>query len=182
MSDSYGKKVGSALSAIRAMHSDVSRLFQDCDGTIGKGRPSVFTNYVTRDLTWSLNGPYWMADGVYRYYDASDRGPGVATGLTAYFLDEKSLSQEPLLLVGEIGYRFEGKSSLKGVCKEWDLWDAFFEWSTPFSLVTVLTPQPRDVDRISWVKVIGVPLYSITGMSDVENLMAQVDVHPANTN
>jgi hypothetical protein len=72
MNNDYGKKIAKAFEAIYQLHNDVARLLQDCDGTIGKGKPSIFGSTVTRDLSQAVYNPgRWMPAVLYRYYDGS---------------------------------------------------------------------------------------------------------------
>jgi hypothetical protein len=175
MSEDYGKTMGNAIRAVAKMHSDTSRLLQDCDGTIGKDKASVFGSYATRDLTYNVRADQWMAQGVYRYYDASAEGRGLVDGIMAYFFGRGPYHhEEPLLIVGRIQYHLDGDAAIKGVCQEWDLWYALFDWGTGFELNRVLTPESPDKNRVEWIKLIAAPLYSIQSMEDVVALMKRV--------
>ena len=70
MRTEQGRNIASALMAVRNLHGDCGRLLRDCDKFIGRGRPSVFGSFVTKDLTYSVNSALWMAEGLYRYYDS----------------------------------------------------------------------------------------------------------------
>jgi hypothetical protein len=180
MSKDYGKMMGNAIKAVARMHSDTSKLLQDCDGTIGKGRESVFGNNATRDVTSLVKAEMWMAEGVYRYYDASDKRKGLVDGITACFHDvEKHSLVEPLLIFGRIQYHLDADDAIRDVCKGWDLWYALIDWADPFELHQVLTPVPPelDADRIEWLRLIAVPLYSVKSMDDVVRLMKTVREH-----
>src|SRR5438128_10314836 len=118
----YGRKITKAFQAILEVHRSASRLLLDCDGTIGRGRSSIFGNVVTRDLSKSVNDPdLWMPCGLFRFY-AKDEMPGLVDGLTIYYWNNPPLCEEPLLIAGRIKYR-EGS-----VCEAWDLWYTFFKW------------------------------------------------------
>jgi hypothetical protein len=174
----YGKIIGNALHAVRRMHSDASKLLQDCDGTIGKGRASIYGSYVTRGLTAHVRANHYMAEGLYRLYDATKDDPGLVEGVSIYFLDEKSGADEPVLFVGQIKYHVEQDAPIKNVSKEWDLWDSFFSWSDQQTFDEILTPcDPDESGRIEWVKVIAVPLYSVENMEVVVGLMDRVRHH-----
>ena len=173
----YGKKIGNALQAVRRMHSDASRLLQDCDGTIGKGRASIYRSSATRDLTHSVRANHYMAEGLYRLYDAADEDPGLVEGVSVYFFDEDRLVDEPVLIVGQIKYHAEPDSPIKASSKEWDLWDAFFTWSDQRVFNEVLVALLDDNGRIERVTLIAVPLYSVDNMNVVESLMKRVRDH-----
>jgi hypothetical protein len=167
----YGAKIAAALRAVRQMHSDCSRLLQDCDGTIGLKRKPLFGSYATRDLTWNYIAPQWMAEGVYRFYDAkSDSDPSLVEGVTIAFIDKMNPAQpeEPLLLVGQLRYKAGTQ------CKEWDLWHAFFELAGDRSLGTVLSARVPQHDRMESFRVMAKPLYLVTGMDTVVDMMAAV--------
>lgn len=173
MSEDYGKKMGNAIRAVAKMHSDTSRLLQDCDGTIGKDKASVFGSYATRDLTYNVRADQWMAQGVYRYYDASTERQGLVDGIMVYFFSRGPYDhQEPLLIVGRIQYHVESGAAIKGICQEWDLWYALFDWGAGLEVNKVLTPGSPD--RIEWIRLFAVPLYSVKSMDDVVSLMKQV--------
>lgn len=158
------------------MHSDTSRLLQDCDGTIGRNRPSVFKNSVTRDLSYHVHTTHWMAKAVYRLYDASEEGRGLVEGITIDFSVD-GLFNQPLLIVGQVLYVQAADASVTDACKQWDLWEAFFNWSAERTLKSVLMPESQDTGRIEWVKLMAVPLYEIEKMADVERLMQKVREH-----
>lgn len=182
--DDYGRKVGQALAAVRRMHADVSKLLVDVEGTIGKGKASVFGSYSTRDLSSSYRDPRWMAWFVYRYFAAGDGAdPSVVDAVTVWFFDNDRRIEEPHLLVGQLCYELEaGQQQVKGVCQEWDLARAYIHWAgppTPNRVHVGRSPQDRAV--VGWFKVIGIPLFTITSMDDVVALMKQVreaDVPP----
>lgn len=98
MTNEYGERIAGALKAIAMLHSDTSKLLVDCDKQIGKDRKSVFANYATRDLTYNVKAECWMAEGVYRYYEA---GPLLVDGVTVTFFNKKEHT-EPLLKVSRI--------------------------------------------------------------------------------
>jgi hypothetical protein len=177
MSDDYGTRMGNALRAVRQMHSDAARLLQDCDTTIGSGRKSIF-DMATRDLTWKVDATQWMAEGVYRYYDASDQMPGLVEAVLVAFIDrdKPERPEEPLLIVGRIKYGVD--TSLQTAvhpCEEWDLWYAYFDWyGRQESVGRPVMLGPRSQRQIEWVKFFAVPLYSVTGMDVVVRGMETV--------
>ena len=176
----YGTKIAGALKAVAQMHSETSRLLVDCDKYIGKGRPSVFGSYATRDLTYHYKATFWMAEGVYRYYPA---GSDAVEGVTVAFHyagapnDPRSQS-EPLLLVGHIQYSPSGNvledSSSKAKCNEWDLWSLYFEWGQDRESDKLLTYELADGGRITKAKLIAVPLFTVIGIEVVEGLARKV--------
>lgn len=177
----YGERIGHAVMAVRQMHSDVSRLLQDCDGTIGKGKPSLFGNSVTRELTYQLRATEWMAQGVYRYWDASEELPGLVVAVTvAFFFSQPNLPKEPVLILGQLKYAVETDGSAKGICKEWDLWEAFSRLPQEHrKLGVVLSAAYENPSHVEWAKLTAVPLYEIASMNDVQALLERVrQAHP----
>jgi hypothetical protein len=175
MNDDYGKKINQALKAVRQMHADVSKLLVDADGTIGKGKIAVFSN-ATRDLTVGVQAKTWMAWFVYRYYAAPDATEaGMVDAVTVWFFDHQSPIDEPLLLLGQIGYDLELGQQVRAVCQEFDLVYAFSSWSSRRALGEILTgAQPAQKQTVEWFKVIAVPLFSVNSTEDVTRLMEQV--------
>lgn len=174
MSQDYGKKIGRALEAVRRLHSDASRLLQDCDGTIGKGKKAVHGSYATHELTWNVRAEYWMAEAVYRYYYADQPSDGLVDGITVSFFDYQQRVDEPLLIVGQLQYHVEEDFQIRSACYGWDIWYAFFDWSGNRQLDAILGGKHIENGRIEWFKVLAVPLYSIQSMQAVEKLMAKV--------
>jgi hypothetical protein len=180
----YGTKIAGALKAVAQMHSDTSRLLVDCDKYIGKGRPSLFGSYATRDLTYNYKAAFWMAEGVYRFYPA---GPDGVDGVTIAFhytgtpSDPRSQS-EPLLLVGHIRYSPSGNaleaSNSKAKCEEWDLWNLYFEWGKDREVDKVLTYEVADGGRIVKAELIAMPLFAVNSIGVVEDLTKRVAAAP----
>ena len=178
MTTEYGQKIAGALKAIAMLHSDTSKLLSDCDKQIGKGRNSIFGNYATRDLTYNVKAACWMAEGVYRYYEA---GPRLVDGVTVTFFN-KEADTEPLLKVARIQYANPElgngpgaeEEGLKAVCGEWDIWRLLFEWAVDRELGKVLMFTDTDQGRIAWARLIAVPLFSISRIEDVTDLMGRV--------
>jgi hypothetical protein len=173
----YGLKIGKALSAVRTMYADASKLLQDCDGTIGKGRTSIYGSYVTSGLTYHVRAKHYMAEALFRLYDAGEGVAGLVEGVSIYFLDQKDRAAEPILIVGQVKYHIEQEATIKSVSGEWDLWYAYFDGCESQAFDEVLAPEPNDTGRIEWVKVIAVPLYSVANMDVVVDLMNKVRQH-----
>lgn len=169
----YGKKVNTALLAVRRMHSDVSKLLVDADSSIGKGLSPLFGSYATTNLTYNYRADYWMAAFVYRLFSDANN-PGRVKGLTVWFFDDSKLVTEPLLLVGELEYDIAPGQVIE---KTWvsDLMDAYSKWHAAPVPDTVLTGnKPKAATRIRLFKVIAKPLYSIVSMADVMEMMDSV--------
>ena len=173
MNDDYGLKMTQALGALRQMYADVSKLLVDADGSIGKGKASVFGSTCIRGLSQSYSNPNWMPWCVYRWFaDAGGTDPGLVEGVTAWFWDGHGRIAEPHLLVGQIRYELGEGQQLKLTCHEWDLVLAYAEWVGERVPGTVLCGRcPRQKPAVSWFKVIGSPLFSINSMNDVVALM-----------
>ena len=117
MNTEQGRTIAAALKAITQLHSDTSRLLLDCDKYAGDGRRSVFGNTATRDLTWLARASYWMAEGVYRFYQIEPFMVDAIT-VTSFKRDEEF---EPLFKVGRIQYTIPANSetdALKQVCRD----------------------------------------------------------------
>jgi len=167
----YGKKMNSALSAVRRMHSDVSKLLVDVDSTIGKGMNPIFGSYATTNLTYNYRADYWMAAFVYRLFSDAIN-PGSVKGITVWFFDDAKRIDEPYLLVGELEYELAPEQTLE---KPWvsDLINAYSKWhDKPTSNVVLTGRSPKPAVRS--YKVIATPLYSITSMADLVELMDRV--------
>lgn len=172
MSVDYGKRLATALAAIRQLHSDTSKLMVDFDSKMfADGWYSVYENYATRDLTYNVKADCWMASGVYRYY-AKDASPGVVEGLTICFFDHRI--EEPLLLVSKIFYNTSAGKPLKEICRAWDIWELFFDRTDKRELGSVYTYRNIDNGRIEWAKVLAVPLLSIKSLIDAEARLKQI--------
>src|SRR5262245_33896173 len=118
-----------------------------------------------KDLSKAVYQPEgWMPYAVYRYYDATAEGSGLVDGVMLYFWDYPPHPDEPMLIVSRLKYRLEGEAGVKSVCDGWDLWWAAFDWSKDRSLEKVIGLEDVGNGRVEWMKMIVVPLYSITSM------------------
>ncbi len=173
MKTEYGSKVAGALKAVAQMHSDTSKLLVDCDKQIGRGRRSVFGSYATKELTYNFQAEYWMAEGVYRYYEA---GPMLVDGVTVAFFHGQAI--EPLLLVAQIRYSYKPGDPeppvLRDRCDEWDAWSLYFSWGESRELGKVHAYGGSDAGRIEWARLVAVPLFSIRRIEDVVEMMDRV--------
>jgi hypothetical protein len=191
-SDDYGKKMSLAVAAVRRMHADVSKLLIDADRAIGTGKVSVFGNFVTDSLKYTVPADCWMAKGVYRLYAAKPpTDETVLDALTARFFDAEERIVEPFLLVGQIKYRLPEGQSLanylldkagKAEKRPWHLWNAYAGWSAERRRPGEVLVGRRPEKKIEWFKVIGVPLYTISSMEHVADLMARVRAVEVDTN
>jgi hypothetical protein len=183
MNTESGQNIRGALKAIARMHSDSSKLLIDCDTQIGKGRKSVFGEKVTRDLSYKVPTEFWMPEGVFRYYQA---GPTLVDGVLITFLNAAAsriseYETEPLLKLARIQYKAPGShnesdstAGLNKICNVWDIWSLFFEKTRVKTLGQVLEYSDVDGGRISWARLISVPLFSIRRIEDVVGLMDRV--------
>lgn len=169
-----------AVRAVARMHGDTSKLLLDCDKHIGKGRPSIFGNFATKELTYNVQAEYWMACGVYRFYLAAHNS---VEAVTVAFWDESTA--EPMFLLSQIQYRSDsaledGLTAIKEVCDGWDVWYLYFDGGerTPD---TVLTYENIDDGRIESARLIAVPLFSIASIEQVvalSNRLHALTPHP----
>lgn len=166
MNDDYGMKMGRVFDALIQLHGDTRKLLQECDTLIGKGRPSVWGNLVFADGSWVVYADHWMVEAVFRYWEAADELPGLVEGMTVCFGDFKRRIAEPILLLGQLKYA--------GDRAKWDLWDAFFDWGQGTPLGNVAGLQGITGDRIEWLKIVAIPLYSIRSVDDVMAWMERV--------
>jgi len=172
MSVDYGKKLATALAAIRQLHSDTSKLMVDFDGNMfADGWYSVFENVATRDLTYHVKAKFWMAEGVYRYY-TKHATPGLVEGLTVVFFDPRA--EEPLFLTAQVQYRVEANKLISDVCAAWDIWWLYFDLTDKRELGRVYRHGNIDNGRIEWAKVLAVPLLSIQGLTDAEAKLKEI--------
>lgn len=170
MSEDYGKQINMALRAVERMHSDCSRLLRDFDRKM-EGWKSVFGSYATRDLTYNVAAERWMAEGVYRFYSQKAL-PHVVRGVTISFIEAKT--EQPLVLVAELKYVDE-TSEIKAVCREWDIWQLYFDWGSRKALdevVALTSPDPSK--RIQSGRVLAKPLYAINSIEEVAEMMNRV--------
>jgi hypothetical protein len=100
-------------------------------------------------------------------------------GVTVCFIGEEDFIEEPLLIVGRIEYLDDPMG--KQGCEEWDLWYAYFKASPKPTLGSVSTPQHHAPQRIKWIDLIVVHLFSIKSIEDIIGLMQQLrsTQHPA---
>jgi hypothetical protein len=174
VSTEYGEKVALALRAVCQLHSDTSRFLVDVDSErVGMGWSSVFGTVATSSISTTLTADCWMAEGVYRYYIKTS-SLDLVEGLLVPFFHFQGKSKEPLLLVAQIKYQLPAGSSIKNVCKAWDIWKIYYDWDDRQDLGKVIGLGSLDDGRIQWAKVMAVPLYSIKRVGYAEQLMAQV--------
>ncbi len=173
----YGKQIMVALRAVELLHSDTSRLLQDCDKVLGSGE-SIFKSFATRELTYHVKADHWMAHSVYRFYPARDR-KDAAEGVTVCFFDnERGIGNgrisAPCILIGRIIYR-DGRDAVEA-CMEgqgWDLWHAFFGPNNP-TVGSVLQRVEQSDSRIQGLDFVALPLYSINSVHDIEKWVEQI--------
>jgi len=172
MADEYGKKLTTALAAVRQLHSDTSKLLVDFDSKMfAGGWSSVFENIATRDLTYAVKAQFWMAEAVFRYY-AKDGNPGHVEGLTVVFFERRA--KEPLFLIAQLQYRMGANKLISDVCRPWDIWYLYFEHTDKRELQTLHTFRNIDNDRIERAAVLAVPLLSIKTPADAVATLEQV--------
>lgn len=166
----YGEKVGAALKAVVQLHIDTSKLLVDLDKKM-LGYSSVFGNVATSELTYHVRAEGWIASGVYRYYTKAEE-PGLVDGITICFLDPRLT--EPLLLVAELKYHLESGADIRRICKPWDIWYLYFDWSGGAIEQRVITTKDADHGRIECCKLKAVPLYTIQQIEDVKRILGEV--------
>jgi len=168
----YGKKMGQALKAVAKMHSQVSQLLSDCDGLF-PDYSSVFGNTVTNSLTYHVKARFWMAEGVFRYWFKEGQP---LFGVTAMFHPLKGELEQPLLVVGSIGYSDLTSQNVKERCDAWLLWYAVMDWGPqPCRLGEIIElSEPDEKSAIQSMKMIAVPLFQIESLDDVRSLFEKL--------
>jgi hypothetical protein len=179
VNDDYGRKIGMALQAVHQMHVDVTKLISLLDKEIGRSpiRPNI-----TDQAHFVIAGPVWMPEGMHRIY-AVPTTPGRVEGVTAVFFDHWGQRiDEPRLLVGHAQFTYQQAEDMtRG--DEWCLWHAYLEWQDrrPINKVLLIkAPSENDFEKLSWVRLIAVPLYSIGGIKDVMDLLQQTRMEACN--
>jgi hypothetical protein len=82
--------------------------------------------FARPDLTYNVQAAYWMAEAVYRHY-LDPTPPNSVEGVTVSFWEESTA--EPMFLLRRVRYKFDNALiEIKGICKEWDLWNLYFKW------------------------------------------------------
>ncbi len=166
----YGERVGAALKAVVQLHTDTSKLLIDFDKKM-LGYSSVFGNFATSELTYHVRAEGWIASGVYRYYAKPDM-PGLIDGIMVCFLEPRIT--EPVLVVAELKYHIQPGADMKQICKPWDIWYLYFDWSSGTSDERIVTNTDADHGRIEWSKLKAVPLYTIHQIEDVKQILDEV--------
>lgn len=181
MNKEYGKKIGNALRAIQRLYAETSRLLQDCDKVIGKGRkPFPGGNVVTSDISKTLQAKFWMAECVYRWYQCKEKG--VIEGITVAFLvKDGMLPDQPMLIAGQAKYRPKRGTTLEESWNPCDLWWAYLSAKDAQPGEVTTTEQllgefvdDEDNAKIERIKFVAVPLYSIRCVEDVVKRLDQV--------
>jgi len=163
----YGKKVGRSLAAIAKMHSQTAHLMVDCDKLFPDYK-SVFENYGTRDLSYSYNAGFWMAEGIYRYWCREEKS---IAGLTVGFYEKKGKLDEPIIIVGAIKYGNFDFQRPKENFDPWFLWYTVLLWQKDgIKYNQLLTYSPEGDEYIESVDYIIMPLFWIQSLADVQGL------------
>jgi hypothetical protein len=164
-----GTKMQKGISAVCRMHSAVSKLIVDFDKNVPWSSTSVFGNFATKDLTYHTKASYWMPEGVFRYL-SSKADPKLVEAITVCFIDSRLV--EPLLLIGRLEYA-DDPIQVRSLCDGWDLWNLYFEWNKDWQERVPMNCKiaPEAASRIRAATLVAAPLYSVTSMNDVVELM-----------
>lgn len=68
---------------------------------------------------------------------------------------------EPMLVVAELKYHMESGIDIKQICKPWDIWYLYFDWSGTTNEGEIVTHADADHGRIERSRLKAVPLYII---------------------
>jgi hypothetical protein len=166
----YGQKIQGALNAVVQLHKDTSKLLVDFDKQM-LGYSSVFGNFATSELTYHVKAEGWLASGVYRYY-TKEGMPGLINGIMVPFLDPRLT--EPMLVVADLKYHIQAGIDIKQVCKPWDIWYLYLDWSGSTSEGEIVTHVDADNGRIERSRLKAVPLFTIRKIEDVKGLLDEV--------
>jgi hypothetical protein len=170
MATEAGIKMQKAINAVCRMHASASKLLVEFDKAVPWPSVSVMGTTATRDISRQTKAGFWMAEGVFRYL-GSTTDLGLVEAVCVPFVSPQL--QEPMLLLGHLRYRAKSIDDLKSVCEGWDLWYMYFdskkEWVEGVPRVCEI--PSKNADRIARAKLVAVPLYSITAMNDVAELL-----------
>lgn len=176
--DGYGRKVGTAMSAVRQLHADTARLLQDCDGLMRtRGKRSLWKD-PAYPVSPSAGAQGWLTDGAFRAYVRDGGWDGSVTWVLAAFMDKNDDDLgEPLLVVGKAEYRARKKQPALDVVQKWDAWFATPDWEeVQSSLGTLTVYGSEDVDEpLTAFKFIARKLCEVTDAKVLEKMIGQVD-------
>ncbi|PKM83773.1 MAG: hypothetical protein CVU88_01260 [Firmicutes bacterium HGW-Firmicutes-13] len=168
----YGLKIGKAFKAIITMHQDVRKLLLDCDSLFSHGE-SIFDNTVTSDLSYSINASWWLAEGVFRYWNIQEN---YIVGTAVLFFSEDDSFEQPLFIAGRLKYSTSDSGEpLKNICDRWDLWYAVEANEIKFNIQTHLD-YPDEEGRIEWLDYIIIPLFNIESFEDVREQFKELGI------
>ena len=168
MSDDYGKRLMLALRAVQQLHADSSKLLLEIDRRM-EGYTSIFGNFATRDLKYKVDSTRYMAEGIYRHYQA--RGSTVVPSFTVAFFDSRL--DEPVIIVAETEYNSEGE--LRRICNGWDPWNMLLDWSGRWPTSDIVTTDAAQANgRIVAAQLLARPLFSIEKVDDVLSMLQRV--------
>jgi len=170
MTTESGQKMQSAIQAVCRMQSEVGKLLVGFDKLVPWPYESVFGNYTTRELSYSVHAKFWMPEGVYRYLRCKT-DHRLVEGVCAAFIH--SSLEEPILIAGHLEYQTEATSAKKAV-DEWDLWYLYFKWNDGWKAGEPRSCALPDDGRIKSANVVVHPLYAITSMEDVRQMLLKV--------
>ena len=170
MENEAGKQMTGALSAVRKMHSDCSRLLRDIDRELD-GYRSVYASIATMDLSYDVKSGLYMAEGLLRHYVKGVSPTEVIAIKIAFF--EPSII-EPLFIIAKIQY-LSPLETAPDRNKAWDPWDAFLKWTPERKLEEpILLQGPLKKGLISNMALLAVPLFSIDGEMRAQAIVQRI--------
>lgn len=79
-----------------------------------------------------------------------------------------------MIVVAELKYQVQAGIDIKQICKPWDIWYLYFDWSGTTSKGEIMAHFDADNGRIARSRLKAVPLYSIRKIEDVKTILDEV--------
>ena len=172
METEVGRQMTAALSAVRKMHFDCSRLLRDIDKEFD-GYRSVYASIATMDLSYDVKVGRYMAEGLLRHY-AKGVSPSQVIAVNIVFFDERRKVTEPLFIIAKILYAAPLEIATDRN-KAWDPWVAYLDWNKERKYnEIILLEGPLKKDSVLRVSVLAVPLFTIDSETRAQEIVRSV--------
>jgi hypothetical protein len=172
METEVGRQMTAALSAVRKMHFDCSRLLRDIDKEFD-GYRSVYASIATTDLSYDVKTGLYMAEGLLRHY-AKDVSPSQVVAVNIVFFDVGGKVTEPLFIIAKILYAAPLEVATNRN-KAWDPWRAYLEWNKERKHGEIIVLEgPLKKDSILRIAVLAVPLFTIDSETRAQDVVRRV--------